>query len=64
MLEAATGLRLLLMQPGLDEPTSLGPWPHPGAACYKRDWHLESLGFSFNFGWRAGTHRESLLPKA
>src|ERR1035437_3601685 len=37
-------------------------WPHPAATCYKRDWHLESLSFFLNFGWRAGTHRESLLP--
>src|ERR1035438_433163 len=34
---------LLLMQP------VLMAWQHPGAACYKRDWHLESLSFSLNF---------------
>ena len=38
---------------------SVAAWPRLRAACYKRNWHLESPGFSLSLGWRAGTHRES-----
>src|ERR1035437_5659934 len=37
-------------------------WPRPSATCYKRDWHLESLSFFLNFGWRGRTAREVPPP--
>ena len=34
---------------GVEEPHAHDTWPPGPAACYKGDWHLESLGFSLKF---------------